>query len=258
MCSAHAGDLLLWRLVGPPGPPITHSLTVAQAGRAAEMRISLAVRGTEILPDCLHGPLAAGEAHRHAFRIALDRDGDGRIDHLAYHVPGGLCLEAAKLLAMLGSVRVHGFGHYDLVATLPDAELGGPARRWRAVTPFFAPRHSRRGRTQRLRAGYSASEQLVRELDLLGRSLPPCAVAALDPARHGLPSPRAFRRGNEGRRANAPGRPETGYFMLTFETPVMGPIAAGYGAHFGLGCFVPDRPVQTPHPSQRVGKRGNA
>lgn len=235
-----SADLLLWRLVGPPGPPITHALTVGEAARAAEIRVSEAVRGTSSLPDCLHGPRAPGEAHRHAFRIALDLDGDGRIDHLARHVPGGLCIDGARILAMTGALQVHGCGRYDLVATLPDARLAGPARRWRAVTPFVAPRHSWRGRPGRVRLGHSAAEQLEREIDLLGRMLPPCEISALDTVLHGLTPPGDFRLGR--RRGSAPSRPEMGYFTLTFETPVAGPIAAGYGAHFGLGCFLPDRP----------------
>jgi CRISPR-associated protein Csb2 len=28
-------------------------------------------------------------------------------------------------------------------------------------------------------------------------------------------------------------------FKLTFATPVTGPLVLGYGAHFGLGLFVP-------------------
>jgi CRISPR-associated protein Csb2 len=33
---------------------------------------------------------------------------------------------------------------------------------------------------------------------------------------------------------------EFGYgFQLTFAEPVPGPLALGYGAHFGLGLFVP-------------------
>jgi CRISPR-associated protein Csb2 len=43
------------------------------------------------------------------------------------------------------------------------------------------------------------------------------------------------RRSGIGRRAG-----ERGYgFRLTFESDVQGPIALGYGAHFGLGLFAP-------------------
>ena len=256
MDNLNAGDLLLWRLLGPPGPPITQALTVAEAARDGEIRLSAATRGTEILPDCLHGPGAPGEAHRHAFRIPLDRDGDGRIDHLAYHIPGGLCLDAAKLLAMLGCVDVDGWHRYALVSALPDVGLAGPARRWRSVTPFFGPDHSRR--KNRVRPGHSAGEQLMRELGRLGRDFPSCEVTALAPRSLGLPSPRNFWLGEKDRRKNLPGRPEWGYYALSFEVPVAGPIAAGYGAHFGLGCFLPDRPLDADTSRKRVGKGGNS
>lgn len=256
MDNLNVGDLLLWRLFGPPGPPITKALTVAEAARAAEIRLSAATRGTGILPDCLHGPSTPGEAHRHAFRIPLDRDGDGRIDHLAYHIPGGLCLDAAKLLARLGCVDVEGWHRYALVSALPDAGLAGPARRWRSVTPFFGPDHSRRN--NRVRPGYSAREQLMRQLGQLGRGLSPRAIIALTPRSLGLRSPRSFWLGGEDRRADLPGRPEAGYFALNFEVPVAGPIATGYGAHFGLGCFLPDRTASAPVERRRVEKRGNS
>ena len=238
MADPQNGDLLLWRLIGPPGPPITHALTVAEAARAAEKRVRLALRGTAILPDCLHGPTAPGTAHLHAFRIALDRDGDGRIDHLACHVPGGLCLEAARVLAMRGGISVTGCGAYQLVAIMPDSAIAGPASCWQSVTPFFGPLHSRRGRHGRPRTGYSATEQLARELGHLGRVLPACEIRPFTPSARDLPSPGQFRLGGK-RRAGAPSRPEAGYFTLRFAEPVTGPIAAGFGAHFGLGCFLP-------------------
>lgn len=49
-------------------------------------------------------------------------------------------------------------------------------------------------------------------------------------------SPLAFvrmRQGRGGRRAGLSG----GFFTLTFDREVQGPIALGWGAHFGLGLF---------------------
>jgi CRISPR-associated protein Csb2 len=39
----------------------------------------------------------------------------------------------------------------------------------------------------------------------------------------------------EGLRGGHPGTA----FKLTFAGPISGPLALGYGAHFGLGLFVP-------------------
>jgi CRISPR-associated protein Csb2 len=78
----------------------------------------------------------------------------------------------------------------------------------------------------------------------------------LDLARQGLPAPisvrslphctvgtrafswQDFRRWRQ-RGTNGPAW-TTGYgFALTFDAPVCGPLALGYGTHFGLGTFVP-------------------
>ena len=46
---------------------------------------------------------------------------------------------------------------------------------------------------------------------------------------------RTLRKSGDGRRSTA-----TGYgFRVEFPEPVRGPIAVGYGAHFGLGVFAP-------------------
>ncbi|MCW5558053.1 MAG: hypothetical protein KIT22_09530, partial [Verrucomicrobiae bacterium] len=43
------------------------------------------------------------------------------------------------------------------------------------------------------------------------------------------------RNGGNGSRGNGSGSA----FTITFAEPVTGPLAFGYGAHFGLGLFVP-------------------
>jgi CRISPR-associated protein Csb2 len=35
------------------------------------------------------------------------------------------------------------------------------------------------------------------------------------------------------------GNGDAGAFIITFDQEVFGPIALGYGSHFGLGLFVP-------------------
>ena len=45
-----------------------------------------------------------------------------------------------------------------------------------------------------------------------------------------------FRRGRKG------DPDQLGYgFRIEFEKPVVGPISMGYGAHYGLGLFMPER-----------------
>ena len=49
---------------------------------------------------------------------------------------------------------------------------------------------------------------------------------------------------NQFRRARKGEEPRYGIgFKIEFENPVAGPIAIGYGSHFGLGLFVPEGDV---------------
>jgi len=109
----------------------------------------------------------------------------------------------------------------------------GPARHWRSATPFVPPRHAkiRRGRWCEL-----PHEQLALGLSQL--DLPPCTIepmpeCLLDGRSLGWYQFRRHRSGGGG----AQGQGHGFGFKIEFEQPVIGPIALGYGAHFGLGRF---------------------
>lgn len=237
---AIAGALRIWRLEAAALPPILRTLRLAEAARAAVMRRAEALRGNPRLPDCLHGPGGSGAPHRHAYWLPVDLGGEGRIDHLAVHVPGGLCDEAEALLDGLHAIRLHGHGTLGLVpATAPEvrAAVAGPARLWVSALPFFGALHARPTGGGPPRPGRDAAAQLARELGRLGRDLPEAEIAALPCAPAG---PEAFLTGARGKAR--PVRPVHGLFALAFATPVAGPLALGFAAHFGLGRFRPAEP----------------
>ncbi len=107
----------------------------------------------------------------------------------------------------------------------------------RSETPFVPPRHYRKGRGEFTQ--WLASE-VHREATNQNVPLP----VRVTPMRCLERSGREIR-WIEFRRNRKDDLPRLGYgFELEFADPVDGPIALGYGCHFGLGLFVPVGGVQ--------------
>jgi CRISPR-associated protein Csb2 len=113
-----------------------------------------------------------------------------------------------------------------------------------AATPFVT-RLWRLTKTGKERAEFTPSAQLIREIRELedcdrNRRLPEPAGVAWLPAiavGHESMSPKDFALATE--RSQPAGDAIAGFPIVTFTEPVRGPIALGYGAHFGLGLLVP-------------------
>ncbi len=235
-------------LVASDGPPpLTAAVAVADKVRDALQSHS---DGGPVFS----GKTAAGRplaGHRHAF-IFCEAGRDGRLRHLTIHAPMGFDDRARAALRRL--VRVWGHGGGDLRLVL--AGIGRPAdfaglnadagqcpllatsRTWVSHTPFVPTRHAKAKLDARgLQIG-SPEHDLRR---LLAERFP--EPVRLTPLRGtilgGRPVPwSAFRTV----RARGGGRRSTtrGYgFRLDFDDEIRGPIAVGYGAHFGLGTFTP-------------------
>jgi CRISPR-associated protein Csb2 len=113
------------------------------------------------------------------------------------------------------------------------APLIGPSQRWRSATPFVPPRHQKFRGTKR----ENPPDQLCRELVRRGlpqpasvRSLPRCPLVGRDLSWRDFRLQRLQGQGDRGQ-GFAYG------FELEFAEPVLGPLALGYGCHFGLGLF---------------------
>lgn len=232
MSSPIAPELRLYRLIGPPGPPVGLTRRVGEAARAAAIRLQEARTGRRILPDCLHHS-PPGAPHRHAHWQPEDRDGDGRIDHLAIRAMGGFDPEARRILDALARIAVTGAGAWRLAPADPGPAPWPAARDWVSATPFFGPNHALDGRGREKR-GQGLADQAVRELGLRDW-LPPLAGIDWLPAR--APDPGCFDLGPRG--PGAPALRVAGHLRLSFAAPAGGVVAAGFGAHYGLGRFVP-------------------
>lgn len=186
--------------------------------------------------------------HSHAFYLPTDDDGDGRIDHVVVWARRGFDPDAVR--ALQGLRRVWGAGGHDVRMTLVglgDASdyggtssdgslspIAGTSARWESCTPLVLPRHPKRRRGTWLDAPEEQVAQSCRYL--LG--LTPVEVTQIDHAANEVSPWRGYyldRRNGGGSRG-----PRRAYsFRLSFASQVRGPIAIGYGAHFGLGQFRP-------------------
>ncbi len=238
-------------------PRLTEAISVAERFRQA------LVKGSDGAP-VFTGKNAGGEPladHRHAYYLPETKGRHGRITHMTLYAPMGF--DACARRALEDVTRVWGHGGHALQLVLlgmgaprefaMTGSEGAPffrtAVEWRSVTPFVATRHpktTRSGQPRRDERGRwigSPEHDLVRLLEAAGFPEPevvePLAHTRLGGKRTSWLEFRTLRRKGHGRRALHPG---TG-FRILFPEPVTGPIAVGYGAHFGLGLFTP---VPTP------------
>jgi CRISPR-associated protein Csb2 len=248
--------------------------TVARFALASKVppRLTEAVRLAERVREALikhseGAPVFVGRdgespmvGHRHAHVLPECNGAFGHISHVTVYAPMGFDAAARWALDRVRALRRRDGNHDQLVllGVGQPEEYGGvdlasgqcpllaKSAVWESRTPFIATRHAkRRGRAARpdengLVAG--SPEHDLRRLLAELRLPAPGAVEALEGTTLGGKltrwlSFRAERVRGGGRRGG--GGPAG--FRVRFSRPVRGPIAVGYGAHFGLGQMVPAR-----------------
>jgi CRISPR-associated protein Csb2 len=244
-------EMMLLALTTPSGSKSalpTVARTLPQAERLHRALVKQLGVGGEHCPE-LVGRNEGGAplvGHQHAHLLPLDLDDDGHIDHVVIYAPMGLGARAQQAARRLRATYMKGgVGELQVavagVGALSDlrsidadharavARLLGPtkgAQHWMSTTPFVPPRHIKpRGRS-------SLVGQIEAELN--SRGFPRAKVEVLE-----LTAERLALRHFVRRRSRGPQPPvDVGLAIrLEFEEPVRGPIALGYGSHFGLGLF---------------------
>ena len=241
-------------LYGKPLPRIKDALRIGEALRAAAMGRAKRLLGADSLPPELSGHgQESSNRHGHAFWLPEDADGDGAIDHLMIHAPQGFGSDAIRVLTALQSLRrdagdslrvmLEGLGERAMFEGVSD--YARSAKVWRSVTPYLHPWHLKKPDQRSAEALLSAiTEQLRREWALRDDAQPTIALVTLraDTRAGGRRlMPLHFHR---FRRKRGLTQPDTlGRFLeLHFSEPVRGPVALGFGCHFGLGLFAPAPP----------------
>jgi CRISPR-associated protein Csb2 len=231
-------------------PRIVEALSIGERMRQALMAHSRDEAGIShrlfLGRDDTGAPL---KGQRHAFFLPEDADGDGFVEHIVVWARDGFDPRSERALRSVE--RLWGNSGHEIWLVLANigatSDIGtskrsplpgastviGPGTRWRSVTPFVPQRHTK------LRGGRwidSPEDQLRRSLEQLG--LTPTHISPLPEARvagSALAWHRFRRRRLTGGGSLGDGRGVG--FELSFAESVSGPIAVGYGAHFGLGCF---------------------
>jgi CRISPR-associated protein Csb2 len=206
------------------------------------------------------------EGHRHAHilsesNIGLGKGRRGEITHVTIFAPMGFGNEERRALdgltklwghgghdvqlILLGVGRPEDFGGLD--ASRGESPILAESERWISRTPFVPTRHPKATHSGEPKLDSngrqlgSPEHELVRLLELAEFPEPFAIepVSSTDLAGHNTRwlSFRRQRGNGWGRRAAS----GMGYgFRMEFHQPIRGPIALGYGAHFGLGLFVPE------------------
>ncbi len=239
-------------------PPQEHSLRFGESVRRALMSLS---DGRSVFSGKdRFGKPARG--HRHAYFLPYDHDDDGFLDHVLVYAREGFDRTAMRAIESLTRLKGKNTGRHPISVHLESrwsvgARLdrsGAPlllkeACVWRSRTPMLLPRHPKVTKAGRPKLDAQGQwiegpiAQAHRALDDLG--LPPREICVNETggmqmagsASHPAPwfSFDLERSGGEGSRY----RQQAFCFTLTFAEPVSGPIALGYGSHFGLGLFAP-------------------
>lgn len=187
------------------------------------------------------------DGHSHAYYLPIADKGE-RIDRVLAWTDEGLENEAwahiqarltgTKRLTVRGEsdhplhVVLAGYGDFEQTCALVGADVLGASTTWESVTPFVPPRFSK------LRRGELVDSPLE-QLRRLAEEVVGTEVVSVDV--HESESERTFGWNRFVRyrlkdRERMAGRSGHG-FRITFAEPVEGPVALGYGAHFGLGRF---------------------
>lgn len=235
-------------LYGKPLPRIEDAVRIGETLRAAVMGRAKRLLGPDALPAILSGhDLGEHNRHAHAFWLP-DPNERGEIEHVLVHAPGGLSPEAVRVLTALQKIKrdegeplrlmLEGFGTASLFDRVTP--LTGEGVVWRSVTPYLYPWHLKKLDMRTPEATAAAIlAQLQREWRQRGTDLPNIVeINELASIRHGGRALRSLHF-HRFRRKSGLVQPDTrGRLLeLRFAQPVRGPIALGFGCHFGLGMF---------------------
>ena len=249
-------------LAGRPLPRIEDSVRIGELMRLAALakfgwsKDEATGRSIPNAPWQISGRGSDGQplrdpAHIHAFWLPEDANSDGWIDHISVYIPSGINNDIRARLERIhrlwlapkqrpnnekpapGAVKewhlaLEGFGNpADFAGCAP---VFSTSTHWESVTPFMAAGHLKG-------AGYR--DELTRLLKRRGFDTDGIGVEILQEISVGGTMRRAihFHRFRSRRGEKQPDSQGT-LMRIVFPEPITGPLAIGFGSHFGLGLFV--------------------
>ncbi len=260
-------------LAGRPRPPIEDAIKIGELMRLAALaqfgweRDHLTGRSLPKAPPLISGRGIDGKplrdpSHVHAYWLPEDADSDGLIDHVSVYVAAGIehdvrvkldCITRLWLerkqrsendeghnrgrqewrLALEGFCRPEDFGG--------DVQILGRSARWQSVTPFLAAGHLKQDSRKKASEYAREFKRLVvrtgmdRRFEFDAREI---QVSQLDEIQFGGVTRRAIHFHRFRSRGRQVQHDTMGVLLkVVFPVPIDGPLALGFGNHFGLGLF---------------------
>ena len=241
-------------------PRLTETITLAEKIHAALVSRS---NGSPVFTGCdVSGKPLKGHGHAYIFcesNVGLGRGGRGEITHITVYASAGFGQKEKEAIEGLTRVWGHGLDDLQLVllgigqledfagfdTTKGDCHLFAMSKSWVSRTPFVPTRHpkaTRAGVPKRDASGLQigSPEHDLRRLLVLDGFPAPISVEPVAGTKLG--GQEVPWHGFLHRRETGEGKPAAngaGYgFRIEFPMPVQGPVAVGYGVHFGMGGFV--------------------
>ena len=225
-------------LIDKPLPRVEDTVRIGELLRYAIMSQAKKHFGEDNIPPIFSGHnLPADNRHEHAFFLPWDSNDDGHIDRVLIHVPA--CFEGTerRVIESLRKIWMRNGGKWRLLLEgIGTSEVGGEitqeSQSWQSVTPYLHPWH--------IKKKFGIGDQIERECR--ERDLPrPAQIDYLETIQVGKQQPRRpihFHRFRSKRGLTQPDR-RGSFLRVTFDEPLVGPLALGFGCHFGLGLFKP-------------------
>lgn len=230
-------------------PDITQALSLGERFHRALVKWS---DNSPVFSGCdPHGKPLKG--HQHAFYLSEPEGKRGEIRYVTVFAPSGFGLRERAALERVRSVWDYDSRRLKLtlvsIGDLNEQQdenrlrsLFGPSRSWESITPFIPTRHPKtrnNGIPKLDHSGLQIGSPAHDFLRLFQLRFPDYPLPTIE----SIPGPdlsrrlvwlnyQRYRRHGKGVRANSSGSG----FRLTFPVEISGPIALGYGAHYGLGA----------------------
>lgn len=235
-------------------PRITQAISVAERMHQTLARWSHGKACARVfIGKEANGEPLKGHQHTHIFcELGEKRDSIGFI---TLYAPMGFDHEAQQVIEDVQRKALWGHGGHDLELILLgfgdvdtfDIPIFRKAKRWTSLTPFVPTRHAKHyadGRPKLDEDGWpigSPAQDLRRlfkeDLGVTPKSIsPPDTKITVRPDR----SLRTLEFQTERNHGNGKRGHQSGVGLsVEFDQDIQGPLALGYGSHFGLGLFVP-------------------
>lgn len=235
-------------IYGKPLPRIENAVRFGEALRLAAMGRAKRLFTEDHIPREISGhEFGNDNRHGHAFWLP-DPNQSGEISHALIHAPGGLRQDAVRALAALQKLW-HGEG--EPLCLMLEGVGGAPqfakltplvktSSVWRSLTPYLHPWHLKKSQLHSPEALHEAIlGQLRKEWHARGQGRPEIIDFSEIPANHFRGRRLRPLHYHRFRRKRGLIQPDTlgRLIEIHFATPVSGPLALGFGCHFGLGLF---------------------